>query len=89
LPVRSKLRLFNIVIGTDLPVHRLFAYIENFTDTTPERDRPSVIAVGFPISRYCLAILGRRKRYYAKYLPMALPKFMIILELIPSNFNTL
>jgi len=52
LPVSTRVRLFHIVICTNLTVHRLLANSENFTDTTPERDRPPVMAISFPISGY-------------------------------------
>jgi hypothetical protein len=41
------------------------------------------------LEKSCYLGVPKKQRYNARYLPMALPKFVITLVVLPSTFNTL
>ena len=51
LPVRTEFRLFHVVVGGYLAVDRLLADPEDLSNAAPERYRPLISALLFPVRR--------------------------------------
>lgn len=50
--IRSSTRLFHVVIGFKFCVDRLISDLENPADTSADRHRPAVAAIGFPVGSH-------------------------------------
>src|SRR6266853_672324 len=49
LPVRPKIRLFDVIERRRLQIDRLLAELQDLADAKPDRYGPLVTAVGFPV----------------------------------------